>query len=222
MQTLDIHRPDMPDLQFVLLVTALCTSRLTVLNIPQGLRTSIFNGCWVLIHDTPPPMNPEKRVLDLRPWTEITVEAMAESIRVGLTEAGIHRLAWDHAPSEPTRTSSPEAQILIDRLSHLYPHPFEAKDSASGEAWEATGACLNETGTEVRQLVSEMAALMAKFAPALQRRAASLAAGEKARDLVDTLRKGADAMQGSGNLYLTWARHYAALGDNTAEETDET
>ena len=66
-----------------------------------------------------------------------------------------------------------------------------------------------------------MAALMAEFAPALKRRAASLA-GEKVGDLVDTLRKGADAMQGSGNLYLTWARHYAALSDNMAEETDET
>ena len=32
MQTLDIHRPGMPDLQFALLVTALCTSRLTALN----------------------------------------------------------------------------------------------------------------------------------------------------------------------------------------------
>ena len=222
MQTLDIQDPHMPDLQFVLLVTALCTSRLTVLNIPQSLRTSIFNRCWVLIHDSPPPRNPEERVLDLRPWTEVTVEAMAETIRVGLTEAGIYTLAWDHPPSQPTRTSTPEAQILIDRLAHLYPHRSEAKNAASGEVVEATGACLEETGTEVRQLVSEMAALMSKLAPALQRRAANLAAGKKAGDLVDTLRKGADAMQGSGNLYLTWARHYAALADNTAEEIDET
>jgi hypothetical protein len=168
-------------------------------------------------------MNPEKRVLDLRPWTEITVEAMAEIIRVGLTEAGIHTLAWDHAPSEPTRTSAPKVQkILIDQFADLYPHPSGAKKAAHPEGVEATGPCRDETGTEVRQLVSEMAALMAKFVPALQRRAASLAAGEKAGDLVDTLRKGADAMQGSGNLYLTWARHYAALGDNTVEQTDET
>jgi hypothetical protein len=222
MQTFDIQDPHMPDLQFVLLVTALCTSRLTVLNIPQGLRTSIFNRCWVLINDSPPPRNPEERVLDLRPWTEVTVEAMAESIRVALSEAGIPTLAWDHPPSEPTHTSTPEAQILIERLARLYPHPFEAKDAVSGEAWEATGDRLDETGTEVRQLVSEMAALMAKLAPALKRRAASLAAGEKAGDLVDTLRKGADAMQGSGNLYLTWARHYAALADKMAEEIDET
>ena len=63
MQTLDIHRPEMPDLQFVLLVTALCTSRLTVLNIPSPsapqyltavgcssttarLRVGRRSGCW--------------------------------------------------------------------------------------------------------------------------------------------------------------------------------
>ena len=133
MQTLDIHRPEMPDLQFVLLVTALCTSRLTVLNIPSTLRTSMFDRCWALIHESPPPRRTEQRVLDLRPWTELTVEAMAETIRVGLTEAGIHTLAWDHVASEPRRASTPEAQILIDRLSHLFPHPSEAKDAASGE-----------------------------------------------------------------------------------------
>jgi hypothetical protein len=29
-------------------------------------------------------------------------------------------------------------------------------------------------------------------------------------------------MQGSGNVYLTWTRHYPALGDKTAEEAEET
>lgn len=43
MQTLDIHRPEMPNLQFVLFVTALCTSRLTAINIPYVLRATIFN-----------------------------------------------------------------------------------------------------------------------------------------------------------------------------------
>lgn len=108
MQTLDIHRPEMPDLQFVLLVTALCTSRLTMLNIPNTLRNTMFDRCWVLIHENPPPRRPEERVLDLRPWTELTVEAMAETIRAGLTEAGIHTLAWDHRPSKPTETSTAE------------------------------------------------------------------------------------------------------------------
>ncbi len=121
MQTLDIDRPDMPDLQFVLLVTALCTSRLTSFNVPVVLRATIFNRCWTLIHDSPPPGRPEERVLDLRPWTEVTVEAMVEIIRVALTEAGIRTLAWDHPPSEPTRASTPEAQPLIERLNQFYP-----------------------------------------------------------------------------------------------------
>lgn len=129
MQTLNIHRPEMPDLQFVLLVTALCTSRLTALNIPYSLRATIFNRCWTLIHDSPPPRRPEDRVLDLRPWTEITVEAMAEIIRVGLAEAGIAILAWDHVPSDPTRTSTLEAKPLIERLAQLYPRPPEETDN---------------------------------------------------------------------------------------------
>ena len=130
MQTLDIHRPEMPDLQFVLLVTALCTSRLTALNIPNSLRATIFNRCWALIHESPPPRRPEDRVLDLRPWTELTVEAMVETIRVGLMEAGIHTLAWDHAPSEPTRSSTPEAKPLIERLAQLFPLPPEKSDDS--------------------------------------------------------------------------------------------
>jgi hypothetical protein len=121
MQTLDIDRPDMPDLQFVLLVTALCTSRLTSLNVSEVLRATIFNRCWILIHESPPPRRPEERVLDLRPWTEVTIDAMVEIIRVGLTEAGIRTLAWDHPPSEPTGTSTPEAQPPIERLDQLYP-----------------------------------------------------------------------------------------------------
>ena len=129
MQTLDIHRPEMPDLQFVLLVTALCTSRLTAINIPYALRATIFNRCWTLIHESPPPGRPEERVLDLRPWTELTVEAMVETIRVALMEAEIQTLAWDHASSEPTRTSTPEAKPLIERLAQLYPRPPEETDS---------------------------------------------------------------------------------------------
>lgn len=134
MQTLDIHQPEMPDLQFVLLVTALCTSRLTALNIPESLRATIFNRCWTLIHESPPPGRVEDRVLDLRPWTEITVEAMVETIRVVLTEAGIQILAWDHASSKPTRTSTPEAKLLIERVAQLYPHPPEETDSGHADS----------------------------------------------------------------------------------------
>ena len=134
MQTLDIDRPDMPDLQFALLVTALCTSRLTSLNVPEALRATIFNRCWTLIHDGPPPTNLEDRVLDLRPWTEVTLAAMVETIRTVLTDGGIRTLTWDHPPSEPTRTSTPEAQPLIERLDQLYPQPPGVTDTGRGDA----------------------------------------------------------------------------------------
>jgi hypothetical protein len=222
MQTLDLHRPDMPDLQFVLLVTALCTSRLPALNIPNELRTTIFDRCWMLIHDSPPPRKPEERVLDLRPWSEVTVEAMVETIRVILTDAGIQTLAWDYPSSEPTRTSTPEAQVLIDRLERLYPHLSETKDTASGTALETTGARPDEMGNEVWQLIGEMATLMAALAPAMKRRAADLAAGGIAVEVVDKLLKGAEVMHGSGHMYLTWARHYASLSEHSAGEAEDT
>ena len=222
MQTLDLHRPHMPDLQFVLLVTALCTSRLPALNIPDGLRTTIFDRCWMLIHDSPPPRKPEERVLDLRPWSEMTVEAMVETIRLTLIEAGIETLTWDHPSSEPTRTSTPEAQMLIDRLERLYPHPSEAKDAARGKRLETTGVHPDPVENEVWQLIGEMATLMAALAPAMKRRAADLAAEGKADEVVDKLLKGAEVMHGSGHMYLTWARHYASLSENSGEEAQET
>jgi hypothetical protein len=143
MQTLNIHRPEMPDLQFVLFVTALCTSRLTILNISNTLRTTMFDRCWVLIHESPPPRRADERVLDLRPWTELTVEAMAETIRAGLTEAGIHTLAWHHRTSEPTHTSTPEAEIFIDRLTR---YTLQAGEPANGEAADGTGNPSSEEG----------------------------------------------------------------------------
>jgi hypothetical protein len=215
MQTLDIHRPEMPDLQFVLLVTALCTSRLTILNIPNTLRTAIFDRCWVLIHDSPPPHRMEARLLDLQPWTELTVEAMAETIRRGLAEAGIHTLMWDHPHTEPARISTPQALIFIDRLSDVFPRPSEAKHMASAEAVVDAEAS-QEKGPDVLELLGEMTALMAKLAPALERRAADLKGEGKSDKLVEALRKGAELMHDSGNMFLVWARHYAELSDNTA------
>jgi hypothetical protein len=216
MQTLNIHRSEMPDLQFVLLVTALCTSRLTTLNIPHALRTTIFDRCWVLIHDSPPPRRMEARLLDLQPWTELTVEAMAETIRRGLAEAGIHTLMWDHPPGEPARISMPEPLIFIDSLSDVFPPPSEeATHTASAEAAVDPGAS-QEKGPEVLQLLGEMAALMAKLAPALERRAASVNTKVKPEKLVEMLRKGAELMHGSGNMFQAWARYYAELSEDKA------
>jgi hypothetical protein len=135
MQSLDVHRPGMPDLQFVLVVAALCTSELPTLNIPETLRTAIFDRCWALLHETTPPGRMEDRVLDLRKGSELTLEAMVVVIRTMLTEAGITRITWSHPPSEPTRPSSPEALPLIERLQKVFPptpaEPPPSKDPQS-------------------------------------------------------------------------------------------
>jgi hypothetical protein len=125
MQTLDIDRPEMPDLQFVLLVAALCTSGLPQCNVPEALRVSLFVRCWTLIHESPPPTMAEERVLDLRAWTEVTLDAMLETVRSVLRTAGIRTLAWEHSLGETTRTSAPESQPAIERLQLLYPPPTD-------------------------------------------------------------------------------------------------
>ena len=121
MQTLDVENSGLPDLQFVLMVLALCTSDLPTLNVPEPVRQTIFHRCWALLHDTPPPERREERVLDLRAGTDVTLEAMVEVNRSALSAHGITRLTWDHPPSEPTRATTPEALPLIDRLQKLYP-----------------------------------------------------------------------------------------------------
>lgn len=123
-----MQNPNLPDLQFVLMIAALCTCDLPSLNLPESLRREIFDRCWVLLHDSPPPSEPEKRKLDLRQGTELTLEAMVQTIRTMLGEAGIERLTWDHPPSEPRQSSTPAAQPLIDRLQKLYPAPTDPLD----------------------------------------------------------------------------------------------
>jgi hypothetical protein len=226
MQTLDIDRPDMPDLQFVLLVTALCTSRLTSLNVPDRVRTTLFDRCWVLVHDGPPPRRREDRVINLRPWTEVTLDAMVETIRTVLTEAGIRTLSWDHSPSEPTWTSTPEALPVIQQFDYLYSLPSEGLNTCDGEpvhldgvtpSFERGGIALEREAPQIRQLLGEMAALMTAFSPALKRHAEKLDASGNDSELVGKLLKGADVMRATGHMYLAWARHYAALSEGKPE-----
>jgi len=226
MQTLDIQRPEMPDLQFTLLVTALCTSHLTVLNIPNSLRRTIFDRCWVLIHESPPPGNPEEQVLDLRPWNEVTLDAMAETIRSVLTDAGIRTLTWDHPASNPTQTSTAAAQPLLDRLEQLYPQASradhaQADHAHNGEALVEGPDHLDRYRTDVRHLADEMASVMAALVLALTHRAENLTSRGKDRDLVAKLLKGATVIRDSGYLYLAWAHHYAAFADEPGESAEE-
>jgi len=128
MQSLDVNNPDIPDLQFVLLVLALCTSDMPTFNVPEELRHTLFDRCWALLHDSPPPAEKEKRVLDLRQGDEVTLEALVEVIQRTLNGGGFAR----HTPSEPTRSTTPEAMPLIERLQQFYPEPPESLKDPSG------------------------------------------------------------------------------------------
>lgn len=128
MPSLDVHNPGMPDLQFVLFVSALCTANLETINVPAELRRTIFDRCWALIRTEPPPTDPKERVLDLRDGTELTLEACVSTIRALLSEAGVTTLVWDHPVSEPTHDSTPAAQPLIERLGRLYPEDPDIVD----------------------------------------------------------------------------------------------
>jgi hypothetical protein len=131
MPSLDIQSPGMPDLQFVLFVSALCTADLTTCNISPALRATMFDRCWALIHTEAPPIDPKERILDLRQGTELTLEACLSTIRSMLTDAGIRTITWDHPVSEPTHESTPAAKPLIDRLGQLYPEPPQIVDPES-------------------------------------------------------------------------------------------
>jgi hypothetical protein len=128
MPSLDIQNSGMPDLQFVLFVSALCTADLATCNVSPELRDTIFDRCWALTHTEAPPTDPKERVLDLREGTELTLEACLSTIRSLLADADIRTLTWDHPVSEPTHESTPEAKPLIDRLGQLYPEPPEIVD----------------------------------------------------------------------------------------------
>jgi hypothetical protein len=74
----------------------------------------------------------------------------------------------------------------------------------------------------IAQLLQEIAILIHEYPTAIERRAAVIDATGKDPELVGKLVKAADTMRDSGNLYLTWAKHYAALAEgNTDASSDE-
>lgn len=131
MQTLDLHQPQLPDLQFVLMVLALSTADLPSINVPPAVRRTVFDRCWWLLHETTPPENTKDRVLDLRAGDEITLQALVETIRRTFDEHGITKITWDHPPSDPTRSSSPEARPLVERLERWSPTPPTSSEPLS-------------------------------------------------------------------------------------------
>jgi hypothetical protein len=126
MQRLDLSHPGIPDLQFVLMVAALCTSDLESLNAPISVREMVFNRCWALLHEEPVPIKKEDRVLNLMLGDEVMLEALVTVIRQTFQEHGFSELTWEHSPSEPSRESTPEVQPLVERIQKLYPPPEDA------------------------------------------------------------------------------------------------
>jgi hypothetical protein len=74
----------------------------------------------------------------------------------------------------------------------------------------------------LNELLAEIAGLINAYPKAIERRAAMIQATGKDPELVEKLVKAADTMRDSGNLYLTWAKHYAAMAaGNTDASSDE-
>jgi hypothetical protein len=74
----------------------------------------------------------------------------------------------------------------------------------------------------IDELLSEITGLITLYPKAIERQAAIIQSTGKDPELVDKLVKAADTMRDSGNLYLTWAKHYAAMAKgNTDASSDE-
>ncbi len=73
----------------------------------------------------------------------------------------------------------------------------------------------------LRQLVQEISQSMSRFHDRLESRAQEMELSGGDPDTIKKLTIGADAMNDSANLYLSWARHYVALSEGGASEADE-
>lgn len=74
----------------------------------------------------------------------------------------------------------------------------------------------------IDELLKKIAGLVHEYPKAIERRAAEIQITGKDPELAEKLLKAANTMRDSGNLYLTWAKHYAALAEgNTDASIDE-
>lgn len=74
----------------------------------------------------------------------------------------------------------------------------------------------------IDELLGEISRIIQVYPKALEQRAALIHASGKDPELAEKLVKAADTMRDSGNLYFTWAKHYAAVAKgNTDASSDE-
>jgi hypothetical protein len=70
-------------------------------------------------------------------------------------------------------------------------------------------------------LLEEIKDLMRRFPQALERRSAEIAATGKDPEVATKLRGGAEAMKDSGNIYVSWAKHYVSLASGNTDATSD-
>jgi hypothetical protein len=88
--------------------------------------------------------------------------------------------------------------------------------------WSLKRWLMESEDNVIDELLKEITGLITAYPKAIERRAALIQATGKDPELVEKLVKAADTMRDSGNLYLTWAKHYAALAEgNTDASSDE-
>jgi hypothetical protein len=81
---------------------------------------------------------------------------------------------------------------------------------------------MEEEDNVLQSLLEEIKDLLVRFPKALERRSAEIAAAGKDPDAAAKLRSGAEAMKDSGNIYVSWAKHYVSLASgNTDASSDE-
>ncbi|RMH35640.1 MAG: hypothetical protein D6690_08395 [Nitrospirae bacterium] len=74
---------------------------------------------------------------------------------------------------------------------------------------------------ELRWLMNSIAEQMGRFHELLAQRAGELDAAGADRATVAKLAQGADAMRDSGNIYISWAKHYVVLAEGSPAESSE-
>ncbi len=74
---------------------------------------------------------------------------------------------------------------------------------------------------DLRELMDGIRNQMTQFHEQLEHRAQEIELTGGDTDVVKKLTMGADAMKDSGNIYISWARHYVALSEGGAAEAEE-
>jgi len=71
----------------------------------------------------------------------------------------------------------------------------------------------------LESLLEEIKNLLRRFPQALEQRSAEIMASGKDPEVATKLMGGADAMKDSGNIYLSWAKHYVLLASGNTDAT---